>query len=1126
MNHHIFSKNIFILMSALLTFLLFPGSKASAFQKDFFATSSRLSEGRWVKISVSESGIHRLSVTDLRKMGFSDISAVRIFGYGGELIPNQMSSVTYKDDLPQVPAEVTSDGIYFYATGPDKRELAAINRYRLSRNPFSDAGYYFLTDNPEIPLPEIATTASPEAGTPAESFNEVVHYEKNLTSIGETGHLFVGEDFRSTGTRSFKFTLPGIVEGSSVWSQTSFIARSGSSSQISISVNGTQLPATASDRIDPVSSEYVHGREARSEKIFSAPGDGIADFSISYSCSGVAYVANLNYIAINYTRRLALDNGSLDFYLRGAGHLEGTASDTRIWDVSDPLSIYSVNHSDGVWSPSFGGERHYVAWTPGNRYPAPKYIGTVANQNIHGAETPDMVIFCHPDWMSQGERLATLHASEPDNLKVLVLSWNQVYNEFSSGVPDASAFRKCLKMFYDRPGERSLKYALLFGRATYDNKHILPATNRNSMPTWQSTNGVSENDSFTTDDFFAFLEDNSGINMGGDKMSIAIGRLPARTSGEARIMADKIITYTENSPAGTWKNNILMIADDQDNGEHLRQSEYMVNYMLETSGKDFVFNKVYMDAYPKVGNSYPGARADMFRLIDEGTIWWNFIGHANATSWTHENLLTYSDMNNFYNRRWPVIYAATCNFMRWDSETVSAAEVLFKNDQGGAIAVISATRPAIISENRYISEAIGRHALTRDENMRFIPVGEALRRAKNDYRMGNTPIPNENKLRYVFLGDPAMRMALPGQRAVVTHINGTPTDSEDQPVIMASQIANIKGYITESDTPLGDFDGTLTATLYDADKSTVSLGNGDKGKEEVFEEHGSRLFAGSAKINSGEFEMTIPMPAEIAENYRNATLSLYARESKGKREAIGVNRDFYVYGVDDSAPEDDVCPQIESFYLNHSSFRDGDIVNPSPMAIATVSDNISINLSTAGIGHQMVMFLDRPEESFADIATYFTPSDDGTPSGTIAYPLQNLNTGEHTLTLRIWDTGGNFSEKTISFIVSNEAAPRLFEVFTDANPASVEANFYLSHNRPDAMVDITLEIYNISGQQVWTSTQSGRSDLFASFPIRWNLCDKAGRRVQRGIYIYRARMKESDGSVSNSISRKIAVTAP
>ena len=110
-----------------------------------------------------------------------------------------------------------------------------------------------------------------------------------------------------------------------------------------------------------------------------------------------------------------------------------------------------------------------------------------------------------------------------------------------------------------------------------------------------------------------------------------------------------------------------------------------------------MIRKVYMDAYELQGNTIPGAREAMFRYLNEGVVWWNFIGHANTTGWTHENQLSYSDLNNMYLRHWPFIYAATCDFMRLDGNDITGGEILYKERYGGAIGIISAVRPVYIT---------------------------------------------------------------------------------------------------------------------------------------------------------------------------------------------------------------------------------------------------------------------------------------------------------------------------------------------------------------------------------------------------------------------------------------------
>jgi hypothetical protein len=67
-----------------------------------------------------------------------------------------------------------------------------------------------------------------------------------------------------------------------------------------------------------------------------------------------------------------------------------------------------------------------------------------------------------------------------DNMRVAVVTAGQVFNEFSSGTPDATAFRRLMKMLYDRAAtaQDAPKYLLLFGDGFADNRLItLPRYN-------------------------------------------------------------------------------------------------------------------------------------------------------------------------------------------------------------------------------------------------------------------------------------------------------------------------------------------------------------------------------------------------------------------------------------------------------------------------------------------------------------------------------------------------------------------------------------------------------------------------------------------------------------------------
>lgn len=1111
---------------------------ARAFSPDTYASESRLADGNWVKISVEQTGMHFIPAATLRQWGFSDIQTVNIYGYGGNRLPDILND--YIDDLPTVQCLKTQAGIYFYALGPTtvrRRDIYLSPQH----NPFSTLGYYYLSDRSAEPR-AIDTTDLTAAGnndTPVSVYGTMVYHEVDAVSPGEVGHLLVGEDFRYTRTQSFNLDTPGRVEGTPVCLEASFVASVQSpGSWLSYSLNGQALPRESSsdDTVTPVTDAYTYGYETVSRKECMPTGTRM-NVGVTFNSSGTVNMANLNYLALSYVRSLALNNGVLDFtvYDNNAYRLAGATKATHIWDVTDPLDICAVKGVDKSgaveWYADQKITRTYAAFNEGATLPAPKLAGRVANQNIHGMETPDMIIVTVEDWSAEAERLAEFHRQSDDHLKVLVIPHSIIYNEFSSGAPDVNGIRKMFKMFYDRPGDDGtrLRYVLLMGRATSDNRRLTTqgkALSYTPLPTWVSDSGLNQNASYTTDDIFAFLEDNSGRSFSSDKLSVAVGRLPVKSATEAANAVNKIIRYSTTPRTGDWRNHVLMVADDEDYAIHMKQAEQMAKNMLASDGgADMYYQKLYIDQYERSNGTYPEARTALFRSLDDGIIWWNYNGHANPTAWTHDGLMTYTDIGNLYLRYEPFVYAATCDFMRWDCAQVSGAEILFLNDGSGTIGTISATRPVYISDNGVFSQSVGRYAFARREDGRRHTIGEIMQMAKNNYRVGNEIVSNSNKLRYVLLGDPAMYLAIPDAGVVVESVNGMTPDDEDPIVINARQQVKVSGHVTAPDgTPLTDYNGTLSYTMYDAEMSTTTLGNGDKGDPLTFDQQGSRLVSGRSQVIDGRFEINISMPAEISDNYRPAALNIFVDGGSPERTAITHFRDFYVYDTDWSAAEDNVAPLIESMYLNNEAFGEGDIVNTSPMLFATISDDKALNMSQAGVGHQMLLTLDG-DRSYTDVSNFFTPADDGSPKGIIAYPLEDLTEGMHTLRLRVWDTSANSVTKTIEFGVSAKKEPILYDIYTDASPATDRANFYLVHDRPDKSIRVTITVYNLLGKPVWSSTTTQRSEAFSTTPVTWDLCDDAGRRVPRGIYLYRASITESSGDIeSNTATKRIAVS--
>ncbi len=1109
-----------------------------AFEASHYPDESVLSSGRWVKMSISRDGLHGIPQSTLRSWGFSDPARVRIYGRGAHRIPDALTPESYPGDLELVQSVVENGTVIFYAQGPGEWLESDNNRYRYEMNVYANAAYYYITesDTAARAIPEVESYS---AGTYVSTYMARLHHELEQFSPGDAGPLLVGENFMYNRSLFIDFDVADVADTQdNLWFETSFVSyfENGTPS-LNFTVNGASVPTLSTDRLPAQKlSSYAHGSETvtRHSYITLSPESSKLRLGITLTGGGTPHVAALNYVSVNYLRNLKFtSSGAVEFTIPNQGAFLAESQAT-IWDVSDPLNICEIKpeaHQGGLrWARTSSGSRDYAAWRTGASLPSPKYEGALQNQNLHGLRDINMVIVSPAAYLSDAERLAAFHRNSSDSLSVAVVTPEQIYNEFSSGNPEPAGLRNFFKMLYDRGIESGnrFSYALLIGRMSVDNRRLIPTYGQYPIiPGWAPRSvrsSLSDNEGYFTDDFTAMLEDGSGASLKTDVLSIAIGRMPVLSADETRNVVDKTIEYATGDRHSQWRQRMLMLADDGDRGVHLTQMETMAENYLTPGTQPFMPRRVYMDAYTMSGGIYPQARELMFRYLDEGVVWWNFIGHANTTGWTSEGQLSYTDLNNLYLRNLPFIYAATCNFLRLDAPSPSGAEIMYKERYGGCIGVISAMRPVYIPDNGNLTAALGRALGSRDERGNLLTPGEAYRRAKNDIRNADGKLlSDDNRLRYIFLGDPALPLCTPNNRLRVDSINGVETGADVDLVMAALQRATVSGTVTDGlGNELTSFNGTILIDIYDAEQSVTTVGN-NGGTKDTYEDYGERIFCGSAPVVNGKFTVNVSMPTEIKQNYRPATMCLYAYSTDRKEAAADLFNDFYVYGEDETAPEDNNPPVIEELFLNHSDFSDGGTVNDKPMLIARVSDDTGINVSTAGIGHSMTVVVDE-KTSLSDVTNYYTPNADGSVGGVINYPLSTLAEGNHKLALRVWDTSGNSVRREIEFYVQPGLAPTIYDVYTDANPASTVANFYLTHDQPDAMVTVTIEVFNLMGRPVWGGRAEGRSDMMRSVPVTWNLTDNSGARVPRGIYLYRATIS-AGGQNYTTASRRIAVTA-
>ncbi len=1128
-----------------------------------YAAQSVLRSGKWVKISVPESGIYKITYDDLVRWGIPNPANANIFGYGGAMLPEYFENEKI-DDLPQLAVwkEKGNDGVFnsgdyllFYGQGPVSFLYSDFYKgfFRIV-NPYATAGYYFITS--DVGEEKLISKEAPIEDNSAEDIYNFLGYqlyEQELKNLYSSGREWYGEQFdKSYTSHSFSFDFPNVNKYADASIIVNAVAKSNNSSFLSVKANNIlvgQLSFSAS----------TTGASVLQSNSFK-PNDSSITIDLTYS-NASSSTAWLNYITLNVYQNLVVTENKLFFRnpeifnLIGDNaryHIQG-AADLVFWNISDHANVKQMNSSFNGTEHSFVDATNdiyeYVAVKPQGSFPSPTFVGDVPNQNLHGLSQTDYVIITHPDFVSQANQLAEIHRNK-QGITTAVVTSEQVYNEFSSGTPDATAYRWLMKMLYDRAGndENTMpKYLLLFGDGTYDNRGIIKTNiSSNKLLTFQSLESLKDNCySYVTDDYFGMLDNNEGTLLSStDVMDIAVGRLPVSTAAQASAVVSKISDYLDNKNKNYWKNRLCFIADDDDTAIgsecklHIGQADDFAKY-VETNYPMFQPKRIFLDAfYQQIGASgetYPQAKELLFKLINSGSLIINFVGHGGQDNITSEKILTKSDIEEMHNTHYPLYFLATCDFSRFDEAKISAGELLLLKSEGGSIATISAARTVYSEENaklnRYFYEYI-----FKKENGKYLSMGEALRRAKNQYYS------NTNKLSYSLLGDPALSLLIPKNNVKVTELTSNSNSGSENAVNALSTVI-VKGQIESPDgEKLLMFNGKLRAVVFDKVTKLITLGNNNKkyNQEEVkagdseaeilrktegkylYYDRPSVLFSGDVLVKDGEFTLQFMVPKDIMYNYGNGRINFYAADEINDLEAQGYFEDgFIIGGTKTDFTFENEGPVID-MYMNTPQFRSGYVIDPSSTFFADLYDENGINVTGAGIGHDLTLTLNNDPTFSYNLNDYYETTMGDYRSGAVKYKLPTLEDGEYTLTLRAWDLLNNSSVKSLNFKVSKDAKPELYEFYAMPNPAESHVQFMLVHNQPSSKLNIDINVYNLSGALIFSKDLQIYSDGNTTI-YDWDLKDAGGRKLQKGLYLYRISVEADGGGILTYKTNKLIV---
>lgn len=1091
-----------------------PGARAETTAVSW-KNSSVLANGKWLKIRTSKKGVYKVTYDKLKSWGFSSPELVNVYGNGGTKMEESLGDPP-PDDLVRNRTWRGKDGsgkdcLFFYSTGTISW------RYNLSAglffhtvNPYSEESTYFLTQESASFLAEMAASAGAEFTHSVTSFDDMTRYESESYNLIRSGQQWFGEKFVPGTTRNFTLMCDQPLQGEQARVLVRGVGRSQVASVFDVSVNQVRQEAIAFTAVNMENETTTYADER--QKVYMVPltSSSLA-VSLTFTTTNALAEGYLDHITVNWRRQLRMGSDELlfrDTRSMGAGRvarfvLENAVAGTRVFDITDPLLPVEIpvtfQGSQLLFTRPAGSLREYLAFSPAGNFPEPLLVGEVPAQNLHAMDVPDYVIITHPDFMAQADQVAGFHRSA-DGMDVEVVTTTQVYNEFGSGSPDATAIRNFLRMLRDR--DRKIKYVLLFGDGCFDNRNITGA-NKAFIPTFQSDNSLTPTSSFVSDDYFVILDEGESVYSG--QVDLGIGRLPVSTVYEATIVTDKILSYNSPSSLGIWRTNLCFIGDDEDGNLHMSDSETLAN-QVNAFHREFQTEKVYFDAWPQQSTAgverYPGVVEAINRQVKDGVLILNYVGHANARFLADERVMDVSSINSWSNsNNLPIFVTATCEFSRFDDTETSAGEYILLNPNGGGIGLFSTTRVVYAYSNFLLSRNFYQYAFEKDAQGENFRMGDIMRLAKI-----NT-LNTLNKRNFTLLADPALRLSYPKYKVVTNTVNGKATGQLADTLKALSRVT-VTGEIHDHlGKKLTDFNGEVTAVVYDKAAMRQTLGNSGA-TPFSYKLQNSIIYKGEATVTDGGFSFSFVIPKDISYSLGNGKILYYAQN--GETDAHGAFEDFMIGGSGGDQVTDTRGPEVQ-LYMDDKNFIDGGVTSRNPLLIAEVSDENGISTVGTGIGHDITAILDGDFSNVLVLNDFYKSAKDDFTRGTIRYPLRDLSSGEHTLQVRVWDVANNPTTQEITFRVSGDFF--IETIGNSPNPVTEHTDFIFTHNQPDGVFKTLVEVFDITGSRVDQFQTTVSSVGTRSNPLRWTPAER-GVPLRSGLYLYRITIRSPQGQLA------------
>ena len=1065
------------------------------------ARKAALQEGTWLRISVLEAGMYRISGADLAAAGVSlddvDPASLRLhYGGGKALSINEINPPQAMREVGLV-VEDGGDGrldaddfVLFWAESVSRWEYAPASRsFQYRHNLYTHENAYWLGfggggEGQRAEQRSGALAASdPQQPT---SYRVRLHEEAEqfvLTQLWsiKSGYTWYWEDFRGNA-RNF----PVVVRQAApepVAVRLGFIGIRGTRPRFSVRWNEATIgTVTFAIPEQPGSRRYV-----ASDTLWAALGaqEGLNHLGIFHSGNP----SRFDWYEVEYSRGFVAERGELLFSYPLTGttqfRLAGFADEQpRVFEVSVGLAevvdfAYDAQDGTVIFQDQPGDTpRQYLVGGPATWKRPVRIELDLPGDLTTGAWGADWVAIYHRDFRAAAERLAQWRAADDRfgrPLRTVAIDVQDIYDEFSGGLLDPTAIRNFLAYAAEH-WDPAPMFVALVGDGSYDYKNNSSISQGNWIPAFQ------DGDS-TYDEWYTRV-------VGGDLLAdMAIGRLTVQTAAEADVVVDKIIAYDRAPEVGPWQSRVLLVSDDLLNRDRpdrvesffIHDSEYMAEHILPET---LDLTKLYIAQFPLEGREKPRARNEFIRLFNKGSLILTYVGHGSFDRLAHESLFLLSrDLDKLNNGgRLPLFFTAASQVGVFDDPVrISMPEGLLKKEDGGVIGMICATRIGYHSTNVQLANQFYRQLYHTGRE--HVPIGLALAEAKQLLLPLYDPTGAKtfrNIQRYSLFGDPATRLAQPRFQVQIAVADSLRALGE---VAIAGQVFDSAG------EPAPAYEGQVWLQAFDSSEESDLEGF-------TYEQTGAPIFRGRFPVVEGRFSAAFRVPKDITYGGRNGRISAYAW-SDASPAAFGAVDGLVLAGTAAGVEADVEGPEID---LRFEGAK-GTTIPRQTVLLASIADPSGINI-TGETGHEIELAID--DELFTLTELYSVQGGDYR-QGVIEFPLPELETGKHEIRLKAWDSFNNSSRTTTTVQVADDSAEAagLANVLFYPNP--MRDSGYFTYELEDDMRTVQIEVFSLAGrliEQLDGQTRAGYNQVPWIPPAE----------LANGAYIYRIEAERESGA--------------